>query len=84
MEKKLVENTTLDLLKVGQECVITGVFGDGDIKMRLYELGFVPGEKVKCIMKSPLNDPKAYFVKNTLIALRCDDSKNISVFIRHN
>ncbi|MBE7050534.1 MAG: ferrous iron transport protein A [Ruminococcaceae bacterium] len=73
------EETVLCDIKVGEKCTVNRVESEDDMKRRLYDLGFVPGEKIECIIKSPLGDPKAYLVKNTLIALRCDDSRNIYV-----
>ena len=74
-----INKTALCHIGVGERCVIDKVESEDDMKRRLYDLGFVPGEKIECVIKSPLGDPKAYLVKNTLIALRCDDSKNILV-----
>ena len=78
-----MRSCTLDSLKVGEACMIEKVSNSDDMKRRLYDLGFVPGETVKCVIKSPLGDPKAFLVKNTVIALRCDDSSKISVITRH-
>lgn len=66
-------------IRVGERCFVDRVQTGEDMKRRLYDLGFVPGGEIECVIKSPLGDPKAYLVKNTLIALRCDDSKNIFV-----
>ncbi|MBR5506624.1 MAG: ferrous iron transport protein A [Clostridia bacterium] len=77
MEKK--RETALCDICVGERCFVDRVQTEDGMKRRLYDLGFVPGEKIECVIKSPLGDPKAYLVKNTLIALRCDDSKNIFV-----
>ena len=71
--------STLDLLKVGEKGRIQKVTNGDDMKRRLYDLGFVPGETVECMLKSPLGDPKAFYIKNTLIALRSDDSKKIRI-----
>ena len=60
------------------ECgVVASVGGEHSMKRRLYDLGIVPGTKITCMYSSPLGDPKAYFVRGALIALRCDDSSNI-------
>lgn len=60
------------------ECgVVKTVTCEHSMKRRLYDLGIVPGTKITCIYRAPLGDPKAYFVRGALIALRCDDSSNI-------
>lgn len=71
------KDITLKNLKIGETALIKEIFIEGDLKKRLYELGFIKGSVVKCILKSPLNDPKAYFIKGTTIALRNDITKNI-------
>ena len=47
------------------------------MKRRLFDLGFCPGEKVRCVLSSPLGSLKAYSIKETLIALRDEDSYKI-------
>lgn len=74
-----IRETALCDVNVGEKCIVDMIKSEDDMKRRLYDLGFVPGEKIECVIKSPLGDPKAYLVKNTLIALRCDDSQNILV-----
>ena len=44
------------------------------------DLGIVPGSKIKPIMESLGNDPIAYLIKGTTVALRKQQTKNI--FIR--
>lgn len=64
---------------IGQKYKITKIMLDGDILKRLQELGFIENEIIECKLKAPLNDPKAYFVKGTVIAIRNDIAKNIYV-----
>ena len=67
----------LKLLEIGEEAVIENILLEQDLKKRLYDLGFLKGSKVKCILKSPFNDPIAYFLKGTTIALRADIAEKI-------
>ncbi len=69
----------LNNLELGKSCYIRKIFLDKNTKRRLQELGFVDGSIVKCVLKSPLKEPVAYFVKGTMIALREDITKNILV-----
>ncbi|WP_317368646.1 FeoA family protein [uncultured Tyzzerella sp.] len=71
----------LNNLQLGKSCYIRKIFLEENIKRRLQELGFVDGSIVKCVLKSPLKEPVAYFVKGTMIALREDVTKNILVEI---
>lgn len=41
--------------------------------------GIFPGSKIKFLFKSPSNNPSAYEVMGTVIALRKEDSMNIFV-----
>ncbi len=49
------------------------------IKRRLYELGFVTGNIVTSLYKSPLGDPTAYSIMGSVIALRNETTANIIV-----
>ncbi|NMA55543.1 MAG: ferrous iron transport protein A [Firmicutes bacterium] len=53
---------------------------EGQQKRRLLDLGFVPGTKIKVAFPSPLGDPKAYQIRNTLLALR--DAEAVSIMVR--
>lgn len=64
-------------LKIGEDAIIKKILIKGEIRKRLYDLGFIQGSSVKCVLKSPLNDPIAYFIKGTTIALRGDIAKKI-------
>lgn len=63
--------------KKGQQIKITNILIDGVMRRRLFDLGFVPGATVEVIRKSPLGDPIAFRVSQTLIALRKEESKRI-------
>ncbi|MCY9513345.1 FeoA family protein [Paenibacillus apiarius] len=49
----------------------------GVLRRRLLDLGFVPGNVVEVLQKSPLGDPIAFRVNNTTIALRKEESSLI-------
>lgn len=52
---------------------------NGNIKRRLLDLGLVKGTKITPVFKNPSGDPTAYEIRKTLIALRKEDSKLISL-----
>lgn len=56
---------------------IAEILPESKIRARLIELGFKNGETVKCIMVSPLGDPRGYLVCGSVVALRCEDAMHI-------
>lgn len=69
----------MHLLNCGESGTICGIDAESGISRRLSELGFIAGTKVTCLANSPLGDPKAYFVRGTVIALRHADAGCITV-----
>lgn len=51
----------------------------GENRRRLLDLGFVKGSKVELDTISPLQDPKAYRIRNTAIALREEQAQHILI-----
>ena len=66
-------------LKVGQGGTVISVNAKGDILRRLLDIGIVSGTRVSCVLKSPLGDPSAFLIRGAVIALRKEDSANITV-----
>ena len=62
---------------IGDRVEITSLSVEGSMRRRLLDLGFVPGAIVKNVQKSPLNDPMAFRVSHTTIALRREESSKI-------
>ncbi|MCX8056290.1 MAG: ferrous iron transport protein A [Ignavibacteria bacterium] len=73
MTKKLSE------LRKGEKAMIVRVNLNGLTRRRLFDLGFIPGTIVSVLFESPLGDPVAYLVRDTIIALRKDESEKIEV-----
>lgn len=71
-------------LKIGKTATITGISEQckGETRQRLLDLGFVKGFKVTTQSISPLNDPIAYNIHNTIIALRKNDARNILIEVK--
>jgi ferrous iron transport protein A len=63
--------------KKGQFIKITNILVEGVMRRIPFDLGFVPGAIVEVARKSPLGDPIAFKVCQTLIALRKEESKRI-------
>jgi DtxR family Mn-dependent transcriptional regulator len=65
----------------GQFAFVSGIDEDCDgiERRRLMDLGFVPGSRVEAAISSPFNDPVAYRIKGSLIALRRQQADKIRV-----
>lgn len=75
---------TLNNLSLGENAIILENNVKGKNKRHLINLGLSSKNKIKCLYKSPLNDPVAYQIKNVIIAIREDDSKNILIHRGNN
>lgn len=64
-----------------QRVYITKLNVTGDLRRRLLDLGFTPGNTVVPLFRSPLGDPTAYAVMGSIIALRREDAETIRVFL---
>ncbi len=72
--------TTLNKISTGEFAVVVAVDTALSLKQRLYDIGLVPGTKVKVVHQSPAGNPRAYLVRGAVIALRnCDAEK---IFVR--
>lgn len=66
-------------LKINEAGIILSVNGDKILKRRFLDLGFLPGEKIECVLISSFKDPKAYKINNNVIAIRNSDAKFLEV-----
>lgn len=73
------EHTALVDLAPGEEGVVKALFVNDNIKSRLNDIGLVEGTIIRCLGDSPLGDPKSFLIRGAVIALRCDDCKNILI-----
>ncbi len=74
----------LDQINLNEVVTILFIDKDASIKRRLFDLGFIPGEEVKCVLNSPAHDPKAYQINGSVIALRGVDAHHIEVSYERN
>ncbi len=72
---------TLSSLKINEEAEIVEISNTcrGMQRRRLMDLGIIPGTKIYAMMKSPFGYPIAYKVRDTLIALRKNQSDLIFI-----
>lgn len=73
------EYITLNRLRVGESATVLDVCGESSMVQRLKDIGLTEGTRVDCLMRSPLGDPVAYLIRGAVIALRKEDSQNVSV-----
>jgi len=71
----------LSNLKINETAKIVGLSKEcrGENRRRLLDLGFVKGATVQIDLLNPLNDPKAFLIKGTAIALREHQSSTILI-----
>lgn len=70
---------TLDKVEIGQKCKVVSLNSTGSIRRRLLDLGLISNTEVEALQQSPSGDPIAYLIRGAVIALRHEDSSQISV-----
>lgn len=66
-------------MNIGDSALIEGVETQKEMRERLFDMGFVNGERISLLFKSPLGDPLAFMVRGAVFALRAEDARLISV-----
>ena len=70
---------TLDMLKAGEEAVITAVSGDRPLRCRLLDMGLIPKTRIAVQKIAPLGDPMELSVRGYRLTLRKEDAVGIEV-----
>ncbi len=70
---------TLNDLKIGSSAVITAVRGEGALRLRLLDMGLIPGTKVSVIKIAPLGDPIEISLRGYELTIRREHAKEIDV-----
>lgn len=70
----------LSELKIGQSCIIES-FTDEFLKLKLMEMGCIPGERVEVIRMAPSGDPIAISVASYVLAVRRNEAETVIVNI---
>ncbi len=70
---------TLDELKIGNEAEITAVGGEGALRLRLLDMGLIPGTAVTVVKAAPLGDPIEISVRGYSLTIRKSDAANIEI-----
>lgn len=74
-----MEAIVLSDAPTGQKCVVKRLDGRGAMKERLMDLGLIEGTYVTPLFESIFKNPRAYYIRGAVIALRREDSDLISV-----
>lgn len=71
----------LSTLKEGEKAEVIGISREckGENRRRLLDLGIVMGTAISIDITSPLNDPKGYLIRDTVIAFRNDQAAHILI-----
>ncbi len=70
---------TLDKLLPGQGGVISEVGGTGALRLRLLDMGLIPGTAVTVRKIAPLGDPMEIHIRGYELTLRLEDAAYIAL-----
>ncbi len=70
---------TLCQLEAGESGRITAIYTKGDMRRRFMDMGLIADTKVTCLLKSSKGDISAYLIRGAVIAIRCEDVREIFV-----
>ena len=74
-----MKEKTLNDLPLNTKGFIKKINCTDNIKRRLLDLGFVENSCIVPVLVSPSNDPRAFSIRGTLIAIRKEDASLINV-----
>ena len=75
----MTEFSTLSDLRPGQFALVQSLHSTGGMRRRLQDIGLIENTLVECLGISPLGDPAAFCIRGAVIALRREDSRDVSV-----
>ena len=64
---------------INQKVNVIAVRCHGFERRRMFDLGIIPGTKIKVLQKSPYGNPIAYLIRGAVIAIRNEDAQKIIV-----
>ena len=70
---------SLAQVATGQTVRISALYTTGALRRRLLDVGLIEGTMVECVGCSPCGDPKAFLIRDAVIALRREDCGTIAV-----
>ncbi len=66
-------------LKINEEAIVSDIPVSNPLRHRFFDLGLIKNTPIKCVAISPFGDPKAYRIRDAIIAIREDNCYDISV-----
>jgi len=66
-------------LKSGEKAIILDVDNDHPSAHRILEIGFTPGQEIILVNKSMFNDPLAFSIRGTIVAIRKNEASCILI-----
>ena len=76
---KLSAAPSLNDMAPGTTCRIKRLLGQGAIRQRLLDMGFVPGAEVAVIRSAPLRDPIEVRIGGSFVTVRREEAARIEV-----
>lgn len=70
---------TLDELEVGKEAKIIAVGGEGQLRVRLLDMGLIPKTVVRMQKVAPMGDPLEIHLRGYELTIRKEDAARIEV-----
>ena len=72
-------NRTLNALRPGESAFVEAVSQEGERNMmaRLMDIGLTGGARVACLFAAPSGEPRAYWIRGAVIALRRKDAEKV-------
>lgn len=70
---------TLREIKVGENCTVVKLHGEGAIKRRIMDMGITKGVDIHVRKVAPLGDPTELSVRGYELSIRKADAENIEV-----
>lgn len=70
---------TIADLKKGDSAMITNISNEKALKVKLLDMGLIPGTKVKVHNFAPMGDPIELFLRNFILTIRKNDAEKIEV-----
>ena len=66
-------------LKVGEKCRVVTVGGEGELRIRLLDMGIIPGTVIEIMKFAPMGDPVEIRLRGYELTLRTADTSDIDV-----
>lgn len=70
---------TLDKIGIGGRAVITAVGGEGNLRLRLLDMGLIPRTRVQIVRAAPMGDPIELSLRGYSLTLRLEDASHVEV-----